>query len=411
MDRNMTSDRLYNAFLNDTNTYSGVIENNLNLPHFSFYSWLEPPRNRTVLQEWSEFLSQDLIQRPFETDKLATHMRSSDDVIWGAQNVYLNVMNSLLRGKHVAMLMEIATYENKGDPAITTGEVTLLRHLNVSVVFYCDTRNCTSRNLHQARNISRQYGPESLVVFLQGGGNLVGYEFSDKIRKRVLNVFPDFPVILFSQSIWIHEKNLRHLNACRDIYSNRPNLTMFIRDRQSMTLAQKYFKGTKLVLMPDAALCIGRVPRFMPPAYDILWLRRRDGESSNYQMPVLPSNVSVHVDDWWQWTTNYGTTPMETSILMTVNGLMFLQRGRVVITDRLHGHILSILSGTPHVLIDNPPFLKLSSFHRTWTAGLENAVIVTTGEDALQAALQLLVKYRDDLPPVLPYMQAIYRMT
>jgi exopolysaccharide biosynthesis predicted pyruvyltransferase EpsI len=40
-------------------------------------------------------------------------------------------------------------------------------------------------------------------------------------------------------------------------------------------------------------------------------------------------------------------------------------RGKVVVTDRLHGHILRLLRGIPHLLLDNS-YGKLRRFHGTW---------------------------------------------
>ncbi|WP_276524270.1 polysaccharide pyruvyl transferase family protein, partial [Enterobacter hormaechei] len=34
-------------------------------------------------------------------------------------------------------------------------------------------------------------------------------------------------------------------------------------------------------------------------------------------------------------------------------GLRLLSRGERIVTDRLHGHILSLLLGIPHVVLDN----------------------------------------------------------
>jgi len=43
-----------------------------------------------------------------------------------------------------------------------------------------------------------------------------------------------------------------------------------------------------------------------------------------------------------------------------------LSRGRVVVTDRLHGHILCTLLGIPHVLLDHG-YGKVTNFYQTWT--------------------------------------------
>ena len=45
-----------------------------------------------------------------------------------------------------------------------------------------------------------------------------------------------------------------------------------------------------------------------------------------------------------------------------------LGEGRVVITDRLHAHILSLLLGIPNVILDNS-YGKLHDFYHTWTSG------------------------------------------
>lgn len=104
------------------------------------------------------------------------------------------------------------------------------------------------------------------------------------------------------------------------------------------------------------------------------------------------------------WKSNTGATDLETSFLITSTGFTFLQRGRVLITDRLHGHILASLMNIPHVLFDNPPFYKLSSFHKSWTLNQENVVIVDNKEQAIIEAQKLLWKYDSILPKIGPYM-------
>ena len=127
--------------------------------------------------------------------------------------------------------------------------------------------------------------------------------------------------------------------------------------------------------------------------------------AERYALPALPPNVTIRVEDWFFFKTPAGQNQMENTVLMTNNGFTFLQRGRVVITDRLHGHILSTLLDIPHVLIDNP-YHKLSSYHNTWTQSSENTVLTDNPEDALRSALHLLEKFKDTLPPILPFMKA-----
>jgi pyruvyl transferase EpsO len=48
-------------------------------------------------------------------------------------------------------------------------------------------------------------------------------------------------------------------------------------------------------------------------------------------------------------------------------GRRLLSRGRVVVTDRLHGHILSLLMGIPNVVVDTG-YGKVAGVRAAWTA-------------------------------------------
>ena len=66
-------------------------------------------------------------------------------------------------------------------------------------------------------------------------------------------------------------------------------------------------------------------------------------------------------------------------------GKALLDTGRVVIADRLHVHILSILMEKPHVLIDNR-YRKLGTFHEAWTKAYSGVTFVENLPDAYGAA-------------------------
>jgi pyruvyl transferase EpsO len=73
--------------------------------------------------------------------------------------------------------------------------------------------------------------------------------------------------------------------------------------------------------------------------------------------------------------------------------LDLLCRGRVAVTDRLHGHILCTLLGVPHVLLDNS-YGKLRRFHDAWTSDSPLTRIATSAAEAEELALSLLASTR-----------------
>jgi pyruvyl transferase EpsO len=69
-------------------------------------------------------------------------------------------------------------------------------------------------------------------------------------------------------------------------------------------------------------------------------------------------------------------------------GAHLLSAADVVITDRLHGHILCLLLGIPHVVLPDR-FGKLSNFWQTWTHGSQLATWCDTPEEAFETSVRL----------------------
>ncbi|ELT90872.1 hypothetical protein CAPTEDRAFT_217243 [Capitella teleta] len=71
----------------------------------------------------------------------------------------------------------------------------------------------------------------------------------------------------------------------------------------------------------------------------------------------FPDNVTFIERDWdGHWPTPRGETLMDQLHLFPFNGLLYLQRGPVLITDRLHGYIISSL-------FDNFPIVLYWEIH------------------------------------------------
>ena len=362
---------------------------------------------RTAVTNFSvcNFYKEDLVARNERVNNLSPLLESSADVTDEAQRIHMNMFRSLIGKYKYAMLFNIAGFENKGDPAITIGEIILLRRLNIELVFHLEDNRNTDIAVDYARKLSENYSNDSLVILLHGGGNLVSYAHQDVYRERVLQRFMKFEVIMFPQSFWIFTKP-DHLKHFQKAYALHPRLTFLYRDRFSYEQGKLLFPNARPFLMPDMAFQIGKVPRFMSPVHDIMWLIRTDEESTHFQLQKLIENYDVVTGDWLTWRTPKDNRVMENDFLIVANGMMFLQRGRVVITDRLHGHILSTLLDIPHVVLD-PVNHKISHYRDTWTAGMDNVVYATTPEDALFKALGLLKKYDEKIPKIMSFRNSI----
>ena len=353
------------------------------------------------------FNNQDLVAENMLFDKLSPHLSTSEEVIDEAQRIHTNMFSTLIGHYKYAMLFNFAAHENKGDPAIAAGELILLQKLGIELMFHCETGTCKGRTLEQAYNISKIYSSADLVILMHGGGNIFSYKSEDKNRKPVLETFQEFEIIMFPQSIW-PRADAEHKKLYQKVYSSHPRLTFLYRDRDSYNMGKELFPKARPLLMPDMAFQIGPVNRFLRPTHDIMWLKRTDSESLKYRMPNDTRGYDLIVQDWLSWKTPKGSSKLEDPFLIAANGMLVLQRGRVVVTDRLHGHILSTLCGIPHVVID-PVNNKTTSYMKSWTGGIENILVAESVEDALNKAIGLLQKLDDKLPLVTAFRNSTRR--
>ena len=297
-------------------------------------------------------------------------------------------------------LIDYPNHANVGDSAIWLGEIAFLAHRRTSPVYCCD------KETYRPAHLADRLGPDG-VILLHGGGNL-GDLWTDhqELREKVIRDFPQHRIIQLPQTIYFREA--ANLNRAREVFNRHPRLELLCRDQPSLEFARREFSAYT-ALCPDMAFYLRHLPSRGQPRSDVLWLARSDEESSGAAMPVLPAGVEVA--DWleeqptptcernWSLTERLWKDPSQWTQLLGPlmenfdelahqrlrRGCELLGRGKSVVTDRLHGHILCLLLGIPHVLIDNS-YGKLSGFHQTWTRASRLARWAASPSDALALA-------------------------
>lgn len=313
------------------------------------------------------------------------------------------------RGRDCALL-DFPDHVNLGDSAIWLGERATLRRCGVRVVYAADVMTFSADAL-------RRHATD-LVILLSGGGNVGDlYPHLQRFRESVIRAFPDRRIIQLPQSI--HFQAPDNLQRARATFEGHPNFTLLVRDQPSFDFARREF-GVPIRLCPDMAFGLGMLPRPRPPSDDIVFLLRDDIEArpatralgsrvgaSATDWLSDPGSVLLAVDKWLRRQMVYrpSIAPIVAPRLARVwtaanvwdrlawrrveRGLKILSRGRVVVTDRLHGHILSMLLGIPNVFLDNS-YGKLGAHHRTWTHASPLSLLAEDADSALGHARRLL---------------------
>eukprot|EP00745_Piridium_sociabile_P021943 TRINITY_DN339_c0_g2_i3.p2 TRINITY_DN339_c0_g2~~TRINITY_DN339_c0_g2_i3.p2 ORF type:complete len:838 (+),score=60.88 TRINITY_DN339_c0_g2_i3:260-2773(+) len=323
----------------------------------------------------------------------------------------LDFYRNLTRGFTRAAMIGLADHENKGDAAINYGQHRILQELDIPVVYFCAPQNVAECDYIALLSIAES-SLEPLLIFATGGGNFgdLWMKYPDD-RQRLVDTFrsyPRHPIVAFPQTISFQERTalLAHATAME-----HPNITYIARDLNSYRfLLEEPFHYVRVALIPDSAFMIGtqqhaKVP-YIDNEFDILWVKRTDKEAKNYEVPVAAnSSRSVKVEDWvhnWNTNVNWRHMPRDlkgysffqenVTLPRLQKGFNFLRRGKIVVADRLHAHILLTLLKKPHVILDNN-YGKIRTYRTTWTNGLvdSNLVEVATGpEDAMKKAENML---------------------
>ena len=278
-------------------------------------------------------------------------------------------------------LVDYPTHLNCGDGALYVGARDTARRLGARIDQVLD------RTSYRGEHLRR----DSTVV-IQAGGNWGGlYETHHRLRLQLLRDTVGRPVLQLPQSI--HHASERHREELRRAVGEHGGLTLLVRDQRSLEVARADY-DCHVELAPDLAFGMVPGPRGNPTT-ELTAQSRVDAEGAagSERATSLPDGTTV-----WDWLSvpersrsarllsltegsyrAYRRWPSSVSRRLNValsnalaidnvrRGVGCLSVGRVVVTDRLHGHILSVLHGIPHVVVDDA-FGKVAAFHSTWTA-------------------------------------------
>ena len=226
---------------------------------------------------------------------------------------------------------------------------------------------------------------------MHGGGNFgTIWPEIHGFRLRVLQDFVGIPIIQLPQTIYFDDaEKIAEIAAA---IKKQGNYHLLARCQKSYEFAQQYL-NTQVYLCPDMAFFIGAVEPNQLPTVDHFILSRTDQEKSATSIKSVLSDThlsDVELADWLEpyWKERFlhrlemhstwlraKLDPNNQMLFVVWNllskvrlqrGVILLSRGRIVISDRLHVHILCILMNKPHLLIDNT-YGKISNFYHSWT--------------------------------------------
>ncbi len=298
--------------------------------------------------------------------------------------------------------MPLPLHGNVGESAMVLGAFALLEELgwpSPTVISDIET--------FDPALIAKRLGGGPIVI--GGGGNFGDlWPREHAIRLRILRELRSNAVIQLPQSVHFGSDTTREETA--DAVAGHPKVTLLIRDRRSLRVAESAFPEAEPILCTDMAFALGTLRRGEATT-DVVRLIRRDHES-RYGPESEESATGV---DWvaeppappiraertlrnlglrWPWAvrlTNRLRQTLHKPMARTRldRGLALLSSGRAFVTDRLHAHILGLMLGVPHAIVADRNG-KTEGFVETWTDGLPGFRLAGSFDEAEKAVREFL---------------------
>ncbi|MCQ2081514.1 MAG: polysaccharide pyruvyl transferase family protein [Lachnospiraceae bacterium] len=264
--------------------------------------------------------------------------------------------------KKTAILLNTPNYLNLGDHAIAIAEIDMLK-MCYENVFELDTGMCNDIGLSRLK----EYILDDDVIYIQGGGNMGSlWRTCENNIRRIIKAFPQNDIFIFPQSIFYDmiPENEQYFNDSIPIYNGHKHLTICLRDKQSFEFVKKTYT-CKSVLAPDMVLTMN-YQRNGNSRKGIGVLLRNDKERVLTDDYIECINETVNA---LKKTVNLISHHTDTGIVdrkVRLDQMLEMYAScELIITDRLHGMLFSVITNTPCIVFDNS-YGKISSLYHTW---------------------------------------------
>lgn len=292
-------------------------------------------------------------------------------------------------------LVDFPDHSNVGDSAIWLGEMAYLRQRGRLPAYYSAIADFDDAACRAA------IGNDGTIL-IHGGGNMgTLWPKHEAFRLHLLRNHRGRPIVQMPESI--HYADPGAAKEMAEAIRDHGAFTLLVRDARSLAFAQEHF-DCEIHLCPDAALMLGRQQR-ASATVPVFALLRTDHERSADDAAV-PAGVAV--DDWLaedpaqkrklRLSLKLGKLFIRDPMAQRAarqrrlaewrfqRGLAMLSSGELVVTDRLHAHILSLLLDIPHVLLDNS-YGKVAGFADQWTGDYAGLLRATSRAEGFATAL------------------------
>ncbi len=319
------------------------------------------------------------LKKQFQNIKLKIPNDLKDKLKYYMSSSKCNELSKINKPKIFVLLS--ANYGNLGDVAISESQVKFLKNNFPEREIIEIHINDTYTSL---KKVKKSLG-QGDVVTLIGGGNISDlYEDIEKQRRFIIKKLKKYPIISFPQTIYFTNSKDGKKSKWKTIntYRKHKRLYLFAREEKTFRFLNHYFDYNRNFLCPDIVLSnsLSKSTNRYKRKYCTICIRN-DKESAISKKQI--DNIVKKID-------NLSLMFIDTQINKNkmsneerkkeLNKLLNLFRSsKIVITDRLHGMILSAITDTPCIAIDNSNG-KVAGVYERWFKGKSSINLIKPEE-------------------------------
>ena len=195
--------------------------------------------------------------------------------------------------------------------------------------------------------LKKKISIEDIIVF-QSGYTSSNTHDDEIVHRKIINSFKENKVVFFPQTV--KYTSLKQAQKTAKIYNNHKHILFIARDMVSYNIAKKYFKKVKLLMMPDIVTTMIGTRKYNHKRKGILFCIRHDSEKEYLDAEIKQAfkEMCSNDDEWNDTTLSEGEKCSEETLNEIIEKF---SKHSLVVTDRFHGTIFSLIASTPVIVL------------------------------------------------------------
>lgn len=273
---------------------------------------------------------------------------------WSLYRRTNNRLKTISENKKKVFYLGVPAHNNLGD--LAQGVCIrrwIQKHYSEYECVEIETNALVNTRFPLLKKLKKLYKTGDFIIFQSGytTTDLGGY--ADEMHRAVIQMLSDAHILMMPQTVFFEKKENKKRTS--EVYDTAHNMLFLARDKVSEKISREMFQQLQIELFPDVVTTMIGNYSFDNKRDGIVFCCRDDGEKfySDDEIQKLIENCKTFCKVDRTDTTKQGRRAeiVKNAEQLILEEVEKYSKYKVMITDRYHGTILSLVAGTPVIII------------------------------------------------------------